>query len=81
MPTMTHRLRSPTTPATDLLRLDKALLANLEWEKDFNRDNIDHCRLTFTGGRPFTTLIFGEIAPASMGTLHSCGQPLLGLEP
>lgn len=55
----------------DLLTLDKTLLANLEWEKDFSRDNVDHRRLVFTDGRPFTTLIFGEIAPANMGTLHS----------
>jgi hypothetical protein len=55
----------------DLLKLDKALLTNLEWEKDFNRDSIDHHWLVFTDGWPFTTIIFGEIAPASMGTLHS----------
>lgn len=53
------------------LNLDKALLSNLEWSKDIKRDPADHRRLLFSDGRPFTTLVFGEIAPQSMGSLHS----------
>lgn len=55
----------------DLLKLDKSVLANIDWGKDFRRDPQDKLQLIYADGRPFTTLIFGEIAPASMGTQHS----------
>lgn len=63
----------------DLLKLDKTVLANIDWGKDFQRDPHDKLRLVYTDGRAFTTLIFGEIAPSSMGTQHSAsGNHYLG---
>ena len=46
----------------DLLKLDKSVLANIDWGKDFRRDPQDKLQLIYADGRPFTTLIFGEIA-------------------
>jgi hypothetical protein len=67
------------SPVEDLLKLDKAVLANIDWAKDFQRDPHDKLRLVYTDRLPFTTLIFGEIAPSSMGTQHSAsGNHYLG---
>ena len=55
----------------DLLNLGNYALANIEWRRDFKCDPSDNCQLIYSDGRPFTTIICGEIAPASMGTCHS----------
>ncbi|KAF8340217.1 hypothetical protein F5887DRAFT_1284308 [Amanita rubescens] len=55
----------------NLLNLGNHALANIEWRKDWKRDPNDSRELIFSDGRPFTTVIFGEIASASMGTRHS----------
>ena len=63
----------------DLLKLDKAVLTNIDWAKDFHQGPHDKLQLVYTDGRRFTTLIFSEIAPGSMGTQQSAsGNHYLG---
>lgn len=67
------------TLVEDLLQLDTCVLANLEWNIHFIRDPKVDKQLIFKDGRPFTTLVFGEIAPSALGTRHSAlGNHFLG---
>lgn len=63
--------------------LNPFLLANLTWDTDFKHDPTYAREFIHTSdGQRFSTFIFGEIAPASDGTIHSAlGNHFIGTSP
>jgi hypothetical protein len=71
--------------SANLLTFNKHALVNLEYGRDFERDSRRGFKIISESENrraPFSTWLFGEIAPHSVGTLHQAsGNHYIGCPP
>ena len=68
---------------SNLINLKKRALLGVEFDRDFERDSNTGFQMKAADKTvPFTTWIFGEIAPRAVGTLHQAsGNHFIGRPP